>query len=287
MRLLQLQYFLEVASTENISQSARKLMISQPSLSRTLKELEQELSVALFIRNGHSLKLNTQGQLFAQQIAKILTQLDGAVDSVKEINSKSSQVITLRFETSSPMIPTLIEIIKLQVPDVKVKLVQHGLENSQLENYDFEFSTHPINGNINKLLLDEEIKVAIGSRSKLKNVQELSTSDLINENLILTELNPLRTYLESYLRSNHFKTVNPKFITSDRETLRGLIAQNMGIGFIPEKSWLQVNLANITLKKIYPNPPHRKIYLSYQASMALNPYHKKVSSAIQQYFAQL
>lgn len=287
MRLLQLKYFLEVASTENISQSARKLMVSQPSLSRTLKELEQELSVALFIRNGHSLKLNTQGKLFAQRVSKILNQLDDAVDSVKQISSKSSQIITLRFETSSPMIPTLIEIIKLQVPDVKIKLVQHGLENGRLEDYDFEFSTRPINGNINKLLIDEEIEVAISNKSKLKTVQRLTPSNLIDENLILTEPNPLRAYLESYLINNHFKSVKPKFITSDRATLRGLIAQNMGIGFVPEKSWLQVDLANITLKKIYPNPPHRKIYLSYQASMTLNPYHKKVNRAIQQYFAQL
>lgn len=287
LRLLQLKYFVEVASTENITRAARKLMVSQPSLSRTLKELEQELSVTLFIRNGHSLKLNQQGKEFAQKVNNALSQLDSAVETLKSFSSEQNQTITLRFETSSPMIPALVRIIKKQGDDVAVKLVQHGLENSRLENYDFEFSTHPISNNVNLLLIDEEIKVAVGKESKLSNLSRLTPLDLKNQKFIMTGITPLRTSIEEYLHNHGYKNVTPKFITSDRDTLRGLIAENMGISFVPEKSWLKVNTSDITLHSLYPDPPHRKIYLSYQPSMALNPFHEKVKKAIQDYFESL
>ncbi len=287
MRLLQLRYFVDVASSENISSSARKLRVAQPSLSKTLKQLEQELGVTLFIRNGHSLKLSSQGTVFSKQVTQVLNQLDDAVNAVKTISSANNNAVTLRFETSSPMIPTLIQTIKAQVPGVTVNLVQHGLENNRLEHYDFEFSTHPISGNTNKLLTDEEIYVAVSSHSKLSRREHLTPDDLLNENLILSEKSPLRTYLESYLLDHNFKTVIPKFVTSDRDTFHGLTAQDIGYGFVPERSWLTVDLSAISLHKLYPDSPHRKIYLSFQPSMDLNPVHVKVERAIEAYFEKL
>lgn len=287
MRLLQLRYFVEIASTENISSAARKLRVAQPSLSKTLKQLEQELGVTLFIRNGHSLKLSSQGVVFYKKISQVLNQLDDAVNSVRKINFANNKSVTLRFETSSPMIPTLIQAITSQVPDVTINLVQHGLENNRLEHYDFEFSTHPISGNTNKLLTDEEIYIGVSSHSKLSQREHLTPDDLINENLILSEASPLRSYLESYLLDHNFKTVVPKFVTSDRDTFHGLIAQNIGYGFIPERSWLKVDLSAISLHKLYPDSPHRKIYLSFQPSMDLNPIHVKVEQAIEKYFKEL
>ncbi len=63
MDLNQLFAFKAIARKENISQAARDLFISQQSLSRLLKQLEAELGVALFDRNGKHLKLNRYGEI--------------------------------------------------------------------------------------------------------------------------------------------------------------------------------------------------------------------------------
>lgn len=83
MRLRQLRYFLVVARMENITKAAQLIHVSQPALSRSLKELEQEIGVPLFIRNGHSLKLNESGCYFQKQVAQSLKLVDDAVTDIQ------------------------------------------------------------------------------------------------------------------------------------------------------------------------------------------------------------
>ena len=58
MNLLQLSYFKKVAETEHISRAAQQLMISQPSLTKTIKHLEAELNTSLFDHSGSQISLS-------------------------------------------------------------------------------------------------------------------------------------------------------------------------------------------------------------------------------------
>ena len=68
-----LQYFLAVAREENITKAAQLLHITQPTLSRQLMGLEQELGVKLFSRNNHSITLTEEGMLFRRRAEEIVT----------------------------------------------------------------------------------------------------------------------------------------------------------------------------------------------------------------------
>ena len=63
MEIRVLKYFLEVAREESITRAASHLHISQPTLSKQLKELEQELDKKLFVRSNYSIKLTDEGML--------------------------------------------------------------------------------------------------------------------------------------------------------------------------------------------------------------------------------
>ena len=69
-----LQYFLAVVREENITKAAQLLHITQPTLSRQLMGLEQELGVKLFSRNNHSVTLTEEGMLFRRRAEEIVTQ---------------------------------------------------------------------------------------------------------------------------------------------------------------------------------------------------------------------
>ena len=76
MEIRVLRYFLEVAREENITRAAAYLHVSQPTMSRQLKELEEELGKKLFIRSNYSVKLTEEGMLLRKRAEDILDMVD-------------------------------------------------------------------------------------------------------------------------------------------------------------------------------------------------------------------
>ena len=73
MNLKQIEYFLHLARFEHVSQTADFLNVSQPTLSKSLSAIEQELGVELFDRIGNGIKLNENGARFRDYAEKALS----------------------------------------------------------------------------------------------------------------------------------------------------------------------------------------------------------------------
>ncbi|MBS6677970.1 MAG: LysR family transcriptional regulator [Clostridiales bacterium] len=89
MELRVLRYFLEVARQENITHAANQLHVSQPTLSRQIKELEEELGKKLFTRSNYSIKLTEEGMLLRKRAEDIIEMVDKTTEefhSLDEIN---------------------------------------------------------------------------------------------------------------------------------------------------------------------------------------------------------
>ena len=84
MELRVLRYFLAVVAEGNISNAAQQLHISQPTISRQLKELEEELGVTLFRRGNKSIELTDRGRYLAHQANQLLTLSDKTVDNIRQ-----------------------------------------------------------------------------------------------------------------------------------------------------------------------------------------------------------
>ena len=74
MTLLQLHYTIVVAETQSINAAAKKLYISQPTLSSTIKELEEEMGVQLFHRTNRGISLTQKGEEFLPYARNVLLQ---------------------------------------------------------------------------------------------------------------------------------------------------------------------------------------------------------------------
>ncbi len=82
MELRVLRYFLAVAREENISRAARALHIAQPSLSRQLKELEEELGKTLFLRGRRRITLTEEGLFLRKRAEEIIGLVDKTTDAL-------------------------------------------------------------------------------------------------------------------------------------------------------------------------------------------------------------
>ena len=83
MDLRVLRYFLTVAKEQSFTKAARQLHITQPTLSRQLAALEEELGTALFDRSGHSITLMEKGILLKRRALEIIDLEDQIVEEFK------------------------------------------------------------------------------------------------------------------------------------------------------------------------------------------------------------
>ncbi len=87
MELRVLRYFLEVAREGSVTRAAKRLHISQPTLSKQLKDLEGELGKKLFLRGSHDVKLTDEGMLLRKRAEDILNMADKTVDEFKSLGT--------------------------------------------------------------------------------------------------------------------------------------------------------------------------------------------------------
>src|SRR5438093_3376892 len=83
MELRHLRYFVAVAAHGSFNRAAEILHLTQPPLSRQVKDLEEELGVPLFVRGSNEVKLTEAGELFYEEAREVLARADDAVRRVR------------------------------------------------------------------------------------------------------------------------------------------------------------------------------------------------------------
>src|SRR4029453_8068619 len=88
MELRHLRYFVRVAEAENVSRAALKLHISQPAVSRQVRDLEDEIGLPLLKRAGKSVRLTEAGRVFLKEARAILERTDEALRNVRTFDER-------------------------------------------------------------------------------------------------------------------------------------------------------------------------------------------------------
>src|SRR5439155_13647983 len=92
MELRHLRYFIAVAEGENVSRAALKLHVSQPALSRQIRDLEDELGFLLLERSARSVRLTQAGRAFLTEARAVLQRAEHAVKATRAIASGGGEL---------------------------------------------------------------------------------------------------------------------------------------------------------------------------------------------------
>src|SRR3954471_6915221 len=92
-----LRYFAVVAEEGNLTRAAERLFVSQPALTKQIRQLEGQLGVRLFIRSRAGMTLSAAGQALADRVPAILTGFDQALREAKSAASRAARVLRVGF----------------------------------------------------------------------------------------------------------------------------------------------------------------------------------------------
>src|ERR1700691_1406762 len=124
MELRHLRYFTAVAEEQNVTRSATRLHVSQPPLSRQIRDLEEEIGVTLFDRSAKALRLTEAGALFLLEARAVLQRSDEAIEVTRAFAGAKRGQVRVGY-AAAPTIEILRATLRLfsaSHPQVRVDL---------------------------------------------------------------------------------------------------------------------------------------------------------------------
>ena len=213
MELLQLRYFKDAAELENFSMVAKKNMVPQPSISKTIGKLEDELWVLLFDRQGKRIVLNDNGKFFYEKVSTALNNIDSGIEHFKAPVHKDIKIYT---QAGSRFVSLLTADFLYSTRDIFISSVnQLSLDNKN--GYDFTFMQPQKDMNELKYekLMDDPIVAVISTKNPLSSSSLLSIKDLRDEKFVA-----------------YYRSINLRDFTDD-------FCKNVG-GFVPNVAFESV-----------------------------------------------
>lgn len=220
MELRLLQYFLAVVREENISRAAEVLHVTQPTLSRQMSQLEEELGVSLFVRGRH-LTLTDAGVMLRRR-AEEVTALMEKIEKEFEEQSEVAGIISIGSGglSSSLTLPKAMETFREKYPKVQFQLytnsADHVKERLEQGLLDFGFLLEPLDiTKFDYIRMKEKEKWGLLLRRDhpLAEKEYITRDDLPGLPLITTDRLSIQRELESWMgdtlsQLNLFATYN-------------------------------------------------------------------------------
>ena len=288
MELLQLKYFQSVAKHQNITKAAKELHISQPSLSITIKRLENELSVPLFNRKGKNIELNQFGKVYLKHISSILNDLENAKSEILELAGVRNSHLSLSATTTHFVSGVLRDFI-LDNPNITmtqtINYEKSIIENLKNRSIDFAI-TSPIiaeNNIESRELLEEEIVVVVPNTHKFFNVKSIYLKDLHLENFISLTENYSFKQASNLLFEQAGFTPNVIF-EGDVSIISELMLIKNSICLAPLSICIKHNQPDYSIIRLKDKNNTRKIGLSYPKGIHLSELSKDFIDFVINYY---
>lgn len=250
MDFKQFEYVLAIAEEKSFSKAAKKLYISQPSLSQYINRLETQLGVLLFDRTTSPLALTYEGSLYidtANKILRFLSDLQKNYDDISKLAAGRLNIGLTPSKANNPL-PQILPVFRNKYPNVELIITEDSSANLEemlvRGQVDVCIMNLPIKnkGVEYERIFDEKILLAAPPESSISSQPTDTGFDYIDLSLLQDEqfilLKPgqrLRQIADNIFAQNGFK---PKILLETRsiETSLRLSASGMGYSFVPEAS---------------------------------------------------
>lgn len=244
MDIRQLEYFLQIVKDKSITKAAENLYITQPALSKAIKNLEEGLEVELYIKTPHGIELTEYGIQLAESAAPLVNAFNHIQEQLHDVSEHKKGHVNIGV---GPMfgfayISAILSSFRKQYPNIEVNL--HILSakkiKAMLPNYELDIGifNKPQLGdnleNMNYVLIHQDVMVAVCNKNHhLSQKPYINMSDLRNEtfNICSGDYAMHDTIIEYCHQASFDPKIN--FECNSIELLLDMTASGKGICLLP------------------------------------------------------
>lgn len=275
MELRHLRYFVIVAEELNITRAAARLKVSQPPLSRQIRDLERAIGAPLFHRQKNRLTLTAAGRYFFDEAKKILSHTERATRIAKAtaLGRAGSAKIGFLSPLGGMFLPQVVKSFRRKFPLVDLDLFEmvprvqiDALLNREI---DIAFVAKEEVESVNELafttIAEVSLQLALPSDHRLAKSNRVKLSDLSRESfVILTRSSAPAThdFLIRALRSGGVEA-NVAKESDHAQTILDFVAAGIGVALLPEI--FQRYQAQVVWRSIAPQPPKIQLCMVWHA----------------------
>lgn len=272
MELTPLRYFLLAAETENFTRAAEQLLVSQPTLSRAILGLEEELGQPLFEREGRKVTLTDAGRVLEARTRQILSLVDDTKAEITD-DGETGRVRVTAIPTIAPyLLPEVLTQFAKVKPAARVivseDVTEEALKRLKRGEVDIAVLALPIDETDidTERLFDEELLAVLPAKHPLLDKKRLTAGELTAEPFILLgEAHCLSDQIVSFCRQ---KALTPVAVerTSQLATVQELVALGHGVSLVPSMAARADSGKRRVYRRLAGTRPTRAV------AMAWNPY---------------
>ena len=268
MNLNQLIYFRVLAKTQHYGKASEILHISQPSLSKAISLLEEELCVTLFEKTGRNIKITYAGEIYLEYVKQSLDSITAGDEALLNF-SKHEQTLSIGviapFLCTNHLYTFINDIIQ---PDpnyklsMKVSQSNNLLSDLKMKKYDFVISSYsPYEPTIAFIpIMERTYVVCMRKDDPLSQMNKIRFDDLNDRNIVLTTETLHSSAMQKMFSHYHF-IPKIKGVSNEDSALAQMVKSNMGLLITSDHN--QLHDEEIVVKEIEQSTFHRYIYLAY------------------------
>lgn len=273
MELRHLRYLIAVAETGSLTEAAEKrLHTSQPSLSRQIRDLEDQVGVALLTRSARGVVLTEAGKAFIDHARLALLQVDAAVEAARRAAQPTKRRFALGFLTGLEMkwLPRAMQLLHQELatidvtvssdysPDLADAVARGRLDVAFMRaepDHDLEY----------RVIGQEELVMLMPSDHRLTKRKVVEPKDMIGEPYVAmgNKAKVLRAVIDDYL-SRLGVAIEPAQDVDNPAMVMSLVASTRGLALIP--AYIQDLMPWSVTSRPLKNPPMLDLVVGYSRS---------------------
>ena len=274
MEMRRLRHFVVLAEELHFGRAARRLSLTQPPLSISIRGLEEELGVELLVRTRRSVTLTHAGTIFLAEARAILDRADKAVDLAKAAYRGEVGRLRVGFlaATAYTLLPLVLRDFAARLPAVGLNLrelvMPEQFEALRRSDIDIGMLRPPVvdASLASEVILEEPMVVAMPVGHRLAKWRSIAPSKLAAEPFVMYPREPGMVFhdlIRDYCARAGFV---PRIAQEASQThaVMGLVSAGLGVAFVPD-SVRVIGMRGVTFRPVTRDPPIARTALAWQA----------------------